>query len=333
MFGYLRLPEASLTEADRQSYRAVYCGLCHAMGRELGQWSRLGLSFDLTFACLFFFTFLKEEPAWQKGKPCPVNPLGLGSRQLAMEDHFIYQDLCAAFALMVTSYLEDKRRDGELALLRPFATPLERYFRRKGEGLTEGRAVDQQKANEGLAALQMCLHPLHEEEEKAAGERDPLRMMQANAAYASTLMDLLFQKWEREARWSAFVFRPEDLPLFRSDAQAFFGCLSAWVYLMDAVDDWTKDQKKGKPNPFAFVASAKVAYELARPLLLEQERGLHELALQLPFQRYGALMANVLRVGLPARRLSLEADIRKNHMACKKKHVPPQQESQEEQQG
>ena len=36
MFGYVRPSDDRLTPADRETFRAAYCGLCHALGARYG---------------------------------------------------------------------------------------------------------------------------------------------------------------------------------------------------------------------------------------------------------------------------------------------------------
>ncbi len=53
MFGYIKPYVPSLTVAEHEAYKAVYCGLCREMGRATGQTSRLFLSFDITYLAVF----------------------------------------------------------------------------------------------------------------------------------------------------------------------------------------------------------------------------------------------------------------------------------------
>lgn len=49
MFGYVRPSDDRLTPADRETFRAAYCGLCHALGARYGLVGRMILNYDLTF--------------------------------------------------------------------------------------------------------------------------------------------------------------------------------------------------------------------------------------------------------------------------------------------
>ena len=52
MFGYVRPSDQRLTEEERQTFRAAYCGLCHALGRRYGAAGRMILNYDLTFLAM-----------------------------------------------------------------------------------------------------------------------------------------------------------------------------------------------------------------------------------------------------------------------------------------
>lgn len=41
MFGYVRPSDDRLTPADRETFRAAYCGLCHALGAQYGLVGRM----------------------------------------------------------------------------------------------------------------------------------------------------------------------------------------------------------------------------------------------------------------------------------------------------
>ena len=52
MFGYVRPSDGRLTEADRETFRGAYCGLCHTLGRRYGLAGRMILNYDLTFLAM-----------------------------------------------------------------------------------------------------------------------------------------------------------------------------------------------------------------------------------------------------------------------------------------
>ena len=52
MFGYVAPVLSVLSDEQKQRYRSVYCGVCHALKARHGQPGRLSLSNDMTFLAL-----------------------------------------------------------------------------------------------------------------------------------------------------------------------------------------------------------------------------------------------------------------------------------------
>ena len=52
MFGYIKPQKGMLRVFEWEQYRAVYCGLCHALGEEFGFCARFLVNYDFTFLAL-----------------------------------------------------------------------------------------------------------------------------------------------------------------------------------------------------------------------------------------------------------------------------------------
>ena len=52
MFGYIRPAKERLSAHDEKLFQAVYCGLCHELGRKYGFAARFALNFDFTFLAI-----------------------------------------------------------------------------------------------------------------------------------------------------------------------------------------------------------------------------------------------------------------------------------------
>ena len=73
MFGYVRPVRAKLTEKDKEYYGAVYCGLCHALGKRYGFLARLTLTYDFAFLAMLLAP--AECSCEVCRKRCPYHPL------------------------------------------------------------------------------------------------------------------------------------------------------------------------------------------------------------------------------------------------------------------
>ena len=70
MFGYIAADTRKLNKSQKQDYRSIYCGLCHALGRRYGFFSRFMLSFDTAFLLML----LERDGAVCNVRRCPLKP-------------------------------------------------------------------------------------------------------------------------------------------------------------------------------------------------------------------------------------------------------------------
>lgn len=74
MFGYIRIDKPELRVKEYETYKAIYCSLCRALGKHYGFISRLTLSYDFTFLALLEMS-LKDGCDSFERKHCAFNPL------------------------------------------------------------------------------------------------------------------------------------------------------------------------------------------------------------------------------------------------------------------
>ena len=74
MFGYVAPVITALPEERKEAYRAVYCGVCHALLRRWGQPARIALSNDMTFLAMLLSS-LYEPAATDHTSRCPLHPM------------------------------------------------------------------------------------------------------------------------------------------------------------------------------------------------------------------------------------------------------------------
>ena len=73
MFGYIKTDKPEMKIKEYEAYRGLYCSLCKAMGKHFGLFSRLTLSYDITFLLLVRLSFTGTLPSFESGR-CPFNP-------------------------------------------------------------------------------------------------------------------------------------------------------------------------------------------------------------------------------------------------------------------
>ena len=217
MFGYVRPSDDRLTPADRETFRAAYCGLCHALGARYGLVGRMILNYDLTFLAMV----LSDGAGEMCAKRCAVHPMR--RRCCVAGDPAL--DAAADMSVILTYWqLRDGVADhgfwGGLkyriasALLYP-------AYRKARERRLQFDAGTKAHLSE-LAAL----------------ERDRCASLDAPADAFAKLLALAAEEVSDPVRR-------------RVTAQLLYH-LGRWVYLVDAADDLKKDVKSGSYNPLVY---------------------------------------------------------------------------------
>lgn len=216
MFGYVRPSDGRLTEADRETFRGAYCGLCHTLGRRYGLAGRMILNYDLTFLAMV----LSRGTGETCDRRCAVHPFR--KRRCAAGDPAF--DTAADMSVILTWW---QLRDGvadhgffrglKYRLAVWLLTPAYRKARRCREDFdrqTEAHLTQ-------LSALEKARCP----------------SLDAPAdAFASLLAGAAAGEPDEKRR------RVTEQLLYH---------LGRWVYLIDAADDLPDDLKSGSYNPLA----------------------------------------------------------------------------------
>ena len=210
MFGYVRPSDDRLTPADRETFRAAYCGLCHALGARYGLVGRMILNYDLTFLAMV----LSDGAGEMCAKRCAVHPMR--RRCCVAGDPAL--DAAADMSVILTYW---QLRDGVAdhgfwcGLKYRIASVLLRPAYRKAR---ERRLQFDAGTKAHLSEL-------------AALERERCSSLDAPADAFAQLLALAAEEVNDPVRR-------------RVTAQMLYH-LGRWVYLVDAADDLKKDVKSG----------------------------------------------------------------------------------------
>lgn len=285
MFGYVRPLVAELKVGEYQYYKAVYCGVCKAMGGECGRTSRAFLSYDLTFLSLLLSAVNGERTQVGQGR-CPANPLA--KRQMIRESVFTDYAAAVCGALAAYRFRDDKadERGVRRALASLGVSVSDSWVarvKRNYPGLCEG-------IEEKLDAL-------------SAAESSYTEETVSIDAPAGLFGDLL-------AFVCAYPFDRSEDP---DAAQRKVICASVgrhvgrWIYCVDALDDLAADAGSKRFNPFLLAYGKPELSEEEKATLsclLSAEAGDAVLALQLcePFAEAShepmKIVENILTLGM-----------------------------------
>ena len=289
MFGSIRILQPELKIREYECYRGVYCGLCRQMGKCTGQCSRLTLRYDAAAMVCLRMAARGTQPSFSK-KRCLLHPLTKAPVLDSCEETKTVACIMAALAYhKCRDDLADERGFARLGALAAY--PYFAYLRR--------RAKRRMPEIDAIAARGM--RAFTEAEKQANGSAD----IPANA-FGELMGELLSYDTEGQAH---------------AVLQELGKTLGRWVYLIDAVQDFDGDVKKGRFNALHALYGTKS--------LTEQQK--HTLDTMLTVELCDAVAAadlidfdgrddlravvyNILCLGMPA---GADAVLRE-HKECKK---------------
>ncbi len=274
MFGYVRVHKPELKVKEYELYRSAYCGLCRSMGKCTGQCSRMTLSYDFAFLALVRMTLLSESISIGK-KRCIAHPL---HKKTYVKNNPSLEFCSGAAAILNYHKVKDDIADekGFKKLRSVLILPFVSHSRRKA--LKQGLSELDKMVSEGLSALSVI------EKEKRCSVDEPA------AVFGRILGDIM-----------SYGLSDAD----RRVAYSLGVAVGKWIYIADALDDWSEDAKKGSYNPFILLygSDAPSEEELSRiKAALTNELFAAEAAVDLiEFGDEGIknIILNILYLGMP----------------------------------
>ncbi len=214
MFGYVHYDKPNLYIKDYMLYQSMYCGLCKGIGMACGQLARFGLSYDIAFLSVLLHNMTGTDIRIEQ-QNCFEHCIG--KRPIAAVDP-LTEELGALNTLLVyyklTDDAEDRERRGKLrhGLFRKgFRRARKRYP--ELDGMVARFMRNQQETESSrTASCEMAADP------------------------TACLMRELSDHFLKEKATDS--------------SRGMFYELGKWVYLIDALDDYDKDRKRGNYNPF-----------------------------------------------------------------------------------
>lgn len=277
-FGYIRVNRPECKIREYEYYRAVYCGLCHSLGKCTGQCSRMLLGYDFTFMALVRLALAGVSPTLVPSR-CIAHPIRrrlMAKPKKGSEEASVFALCSCASVLLSYHKLRDDIAD-EQGLRRFRARvlqPLVGGFRKRAKKQYE--ALDR-IIEEGLLAL------THIEKSEICSLDAPAE------AFGGILADVLSYGLEGgKARIAREIgFR-----------------IGKWIYLVDAADDYEEDLKKGRYNPLVRVFGESLEQEernsLVEALTVELREAEHGFdLLDYPDEGCRGVVENIIYSGMP----------------------------------
>ena len=273
MFGYVRPYKPDLLIREFTRYQAVYCGICKQIGRQYGQIARLALGYDLTMLAVLLFS-LDRVPAEIDITGCILNPV---KKKPVIKQHDILA-LSAALTVLLTWYkAADDKSDGA-------------GIRGQAVQMTGLRAFS--KAKKAYPDYNRSIK--NELQKLSDFEKNHARTTAESPALASEYFGHLLKQVFRQAAKDCLNLSGRE-----AEALGLIGYdIGRWIYIIDAIDDYHEDRKKGRWNPFKGMTYDQASQQ-AESLMTDYEQALDQTAALLPYYHDSGLVANICQRGLP----------------------------------
>ena len=274
MFGYVRPYKPEMKVRDFESFRAMYCGLCHTPKLRYGVGSRMLLSYDMCFLAI-----LMAGVTGCGIKTCQKRCAAALFQKRACVREDLALDFAADCSVILTYWkLCDSVQDEHG--MRVLGAKWGAWFLRRKYRKASDRLPDFAKA------VEQGIHRLDALERENVPSLD-----RAADAFASIMREAAAGLLEEKIR------RPVEQILYH---------IGRWVYITDAWDDLEDDLKSGSYN--AIVARFAVttadglaeAKEAVRLTLLQSAQTAAAASELLDLGRSDPVIKNILYMGLPA---------------------------------
>ena len=270
MFGYVRYDLPNLYVKDLMLYKALYCGLCKGIGKACGNAARMGLTYDVAFLSALLHNIAGIDVTIERAH-CVQH--SIKKRPIACVDE-LTKELGALNTVLLYYKLTDDVEDAG-----------------KGRGTRLWFKKGFKRAKKQYPQLVEIIDTFMKEQSKTekAQTASVDRAADPTACMMRALSDYLLKDKKSEATGQLFYL------------------LGKWVYLIDALDDYEKDAKKNRYNPFVLSYG-----KMTRSELMEKEGEeinflfdtlfyvLRENLAKIPFAFNRDLTDNIILLGLPA---------------------------------
>ncbi len=215
MLGYVITDKAQLRVHELATYSGYYCGLCKEIGSSYGQFLRLGLSYDMAFLALILAS-LTDGSDEIVSEHCVIHHIA--KRPVLHDESALAYATDMMMILGYENFLDDVR-DGDKSKLHPMGLLLHRAY-------NKAAAAHPETAAQTKAALsRLC--ELEAKDNTSADEK------------AQCFADVMTEVFTGYA-----PVRSSNRTL-----AVFAANLGRWIYILDAMDDYSEDKEKGTSNP------------------------------------------------------------------------------------
>ena len=270
MFGYIVPVKAELKVKEFDAFKALYCGLCHTMGKEYGFVTRFLLNYDFVFLTMLLWDKNeKPETAGKRCAACPFQKKACCKTNSAMKSAAGMSVILSWWKIM--DGVSDSR--GIKALVYRFFSLIYRKAYRKA--LKEFPEFD--------AAVKNGIERLNELERESCTSLD-----ETADCFAGILKAAAVGQNETKRRILEQI-------LYHT---------GRWIYIVDACDDLKKDVSEGNYNPvkerFGEITEIEGETKARLETTLLHSRNLAGNAFELlDLTAWSGIIRNIIFLGMP----------------------------------
>ncbi len=275
MFGYVKPYHPELLVKEYEFYKSVYCGVCRSMKKCTGTFSNVLHSYDSVFLALVRMLYVPDEEIGVKKQKCIAHPL---KKKTMLKRNSATDYTAKAFGILTYYKIKDDISDE--GVMKKMATSLLRpiFSKAKNRANMINIAKICHEKLEGINKL---------ESERIASVDEPAKL------FGELLGTVFSEGLDEENALITYTL-------------GFH--LGKFIYAADAAEDYEKDKKRGRYNPFVQIyGGEELTYEnrqtIKCALLLECKK-LEGAVNLLPFGKRAIIeniINNIIYLGLPKR--------------------------------
>lgn len=266
MFGFVNANPKSLSDEEKATYQAFYCGLCRELKKRGGKKCEILLNYDTVFLALLL-SGLYEPPEQSFEFNCMIHPI---KKREAFENEYISY---AADIDIILSYesIKDRIHDGAGTAMKRLLNSLSGIYE-EAAGRYEPKAK---------AAAQCVEKTTRSEDED---EKD---------------VDLL-SSYTGEMLGECFVMKKDE---FSEKLFSLGFYLGKYIYLLDAYYDYLGDRSRKRYNPLLQMGFSNLSdmTDYVEPILDSYIREAAKAFEHLPVLKFSGIIRNILYSGVWSR--------------------------------
>ena len=263
MFGYVNADKKEMTDEERSTYQAYYCGLCRELKRQAGAGAQICLNYDITFLAILLSGLYEPDEVTEPFR-CRLHP----TKKRFFHESEVMQ--YAASMNIVLSYykLLDDYQDDHKTSRKKIANRFEPVVKRVCEEYPRQ-----------TQAIEDFVRDLSDAEYR---QEDNLTVLSALSG------DMLGE---------LFCYKEEDV--WNESLRSMGYYLGKFIYLLDAYDDMEKDRKNHSFNPMLRAIDRDPSYDaFCRQVLVSLIAECTKEFERLPILKNASILRNILYSGI-----------------------------------